>query len=176
MVSLYRPYASNICSILPLRIKSMALVKSTNNIVVSRFFARTSSSIRRIDKICDVMDLFLRKQFLVLPKYVLYVGFYAVAWQSIVYLGCCRCNGYTSVVLGKSMVAIFREGENTSLYPSVCWVWIIYSNTVSEHYVIELPGFPYFWGYFIKPCCFSLFNFYGNVSDGMEKIEKQSNP
>ena len=33
---------------------------------------------------------------------------------------------------------------------------IIYSITVSERYVAEFPGLPYFWGYFIKPCCSSI--------------------
>ena len=37
--------------------------KSTNNIVVSKFFARTPSSIRWIVKIWDVVDQFLRKPF-----------------------------------------------------------------------------------------------------------------
>ena len=40
-----------------------AMAKSTNNIVASRFFAYTTSRIRRIVKICDVVDLFLRKPF-----------------------------------------------------------------------------------------------------------------
>ena len=43
--------------------ESKALATSTNNIVASRFFARTSSRIRWIVKIYDVMDLFLRKPF-----------------------------------------------------------------------------------------------------------------
>ena len=43
--------------------ESKALVKSTNNIVASRFFAGTPSRIRRIVKICDDVDLFLRKPF-----------------------------------------------------------------------------------------------------------------
>ena len=43
--------------------ESKALEKSTNNIVASRFFANTPSRIRRIVKICDVADRFLRKPF-----------------------------------------------------------------------------------------------------------------
>ena len=62
-VSLGRPQASNICSIFPLCMELKALAKSTNNIVAPRFFARTTSRIRRIVKICDVVDLFLRKPF-----------------------------------------------------------------------------------------------------------------
>ena len=40
-----------------------ALEKSTNNMVACRFFARTPSRILQIVKICDVVDLFLRKPF-----------------------------------------------------------------------------------------------------------------
>ena len=43
--------------------ESKALVKSTNNIVAARFFARPPSRIRWIVKICDVVDLFLRNPF-----------------------------------------------------------------------------------------------------------------
>ena len=43
--------------------ESKALVKSTNNIVAGRFFEYTSSRIRRIVNICEVVDLFLRKPF-----------------------------------------------------------------------------------------------------------------
>ena len=43
--------------------ESKALVKLTNNIVASRFFACTPSRIQRIVKICDIVDLFLRKPF-----------------------------------------------------------------------------------------------------------------
>ena len=40
-----------------------ALVNSTNDMVAWSFFARTPSRIRRIVRICDVVDLFLRKPF-----------------------------------------------------------------------------------------------------------------
>ena len=40
----------------PLWMESKALVKSTNNIVASRFFARTPSRIQRIVKICDLIN------------------------------------------------------------------------------------------------------------------------
>ena len=63
MVSFGRPYASRICSIFPLCMESKAFVKSTNNIVACRFFARTPSRILRIVNICEVVDLFLRKPF-----------------------------------------------------------------------------------------------------------------
>ena len=54
--------------------ESKALVKSTNNIVASRFFARTPSRIRWIVKICDVVDLFLRKPFWFFPSMFLILG------------------------------------------------------------------------------------------------------
>ena len=63
MISFSRPWASRICSIFPLWMESKALVKSTNNIVACRLFARTRSRIRRIVKICDVVNVFLRKPF-----------------------------------------------------------------------------------------------------------------
>ena len=62
-VSFGRPYTSWICSIFPLCIESKAFVKSTNNIVACRFFARTPSRILRIVNICKVKDRFLRKPF-----------------------------------------------------------------------------------------------------------------
>ena len=43
--------------------ESKASVKSTNNIVASRFFARIPSRIRRIVNICHFRDLFLWKPF-----------------------------------------------------------------------------------------------------------------
>ena len=57
------PYSSRICSIFPLWIESKSLVKSTNSIVASRFFARTPSRILRIVNICEVVHLFLPKPF-----------------------------------------------------------------------------------------------------------------
>ena len=57
-ISLWRPYAFSIHSILPLCIESNALQKSMNKIVASRFFGQTPK-IRRIVRICDVVDRFL---------------------------------------------------------------------------------------------------------------------
>ena len=62
-VSFGRPYTSRICSIFPLRMKSKALVKSTNSNDACRFFARTPSRILRINNICEVVDLYLRMPF-----------------------------------------------------------------------------------------------------------------
>ena len=50
-VSLGWPLVWGICSIFPLCMESNALEKSTNNIVASRFFARTPSRIQRVVKI-----------------------------------------------------------------------------------------------------------------------------
>ena len=55
-------WTRSICSIFPQCMESNAEEKSTNNIVASRIFASTSR-IRRIVKICDVVDRFLRKPF-----------------------------------------------------------------------------------------------------------------
>ena len=43
--------------------ESKALVKSKNSIVACKFFERTPSRIRRMVKIWDVVDLFLRMPF-----------------------------------------------------------------------------------------------------------------
>ena len=91
--------ARRICSIFPLITESKALEKLTNNIVASRFFARTPSK-----NLMDSQNLCCRgsisaKAILVLPKYLLNFGFYAIAYLSIVDL---RCKSYTSVVLGYS--------------------------------------------------------------------------
>ena len=51
-------------------------------------------------------------------------------------------------------VTLFKEEEDVSLHPSVYWVLIKYGITVSEQYVVELPGLPYFWGYIIWPTVF----------------------
>ena len=53
----------NICSTFLFVYVVKSLEKLTNNIVASRFFARTPSRIRRIVKICDVVNRFLRKPF-----------------------------------------------------------------------------------------------------------------
>ena len=62
-VSLCRPKARSICSIFLLCMASKAFEKSTNNIIASEFFTLGLSRIRRIVKICDVLDRFLRKPF-----------------------------------------------------------------------------------------------------------------
>ena len=52
------------------------------------------------------------------------------------------------------MVALLKEGKGDSFCPSVYCVLIIYGITVSEQYVIELPGLPYFWGISSNPAAF----------------------
>ena len=61
-------------------------------------------------------------------------------------------------------MGLLREGEDASLCPSVYLVLIIYGITVSEQCVVELPGLPYFWEYFIKPCSFSILIFLSTES------------
>ena len=58
-VSLGRPYARSICSIFHLCMESNSSEKSMNMSVASRFFVRTPSMIRQIDRICYVVDGFL---------------------------------------------------------------------------------------------------------------------
>ena len=106
-VSFGRPKARRICSIFPLWMESKALVKSTNNIVASRFFESKPSRIRRIVKICEVIDLFLRKPF----------------WffQSILSIfGSMRlCSRALYILAVRAEVALFWEGEDASLHPYV---------------------------------------------------------
>ena len=45
-----------------------------------------------------------------------------------------------------------------SMHPFACLLFIS-GITVTGQYVVEFRGLSYFWGYFIKPCCFSIFNF-----------------
>ena len=54
--------------------ESKAFVKLTNDIAACRFFARTPSKIRRIVKICYVMDLFFRKPFWFFLSMLLILG------------------------------------------------------------------------------------------------------
>ena len=98
MVSFSRPCENRIYFIFPLRIESKALVKSTNNIVACRFFARTPPRIRRIAKIYDFVDLFLRKLFCFLFSMLSILGSKRLPQNSIVYLGCYWFNVYTSVL------------------------------------------------------------------------------
>ena len=85
-------------------------------------------------------------------------GFSLVFSQFSVPYGCVVEHN-TSVVLGHSEITIFREREDAFLYPSVYSVMVIYGMTVTKQYVVEFPGLPYFWGYFIELCFFSIFNF-----------------
>ena len=91
---------------------------------------------------------------LILPKYLLYFGFYAVALLFILDISRYGFQGYTPVVLGKSEITLLREGEDASLCPSVYCVLIIYGITVSEQYVIEFLGLPYLWGILSNPSAF----------------------
>ena len=54
------------------------------------------------------------------------------------------------------------EREDASLHPSVYHILIIDCIAVSEQYVVELSGLPYFWGNLVQPCSFPIFNFSKN--------------
>ncbi len=54
------------------------------------------------------------------------------------------------------------EGEYASRHPSISWILIVYCVAVSEQYVVELSGLPYFRGNFVQPCSFPIFNFSEN--------------
>ena len=97
-VSFGRPYASRICSIFTLCMESKSFVKSTNNIVACRFFARTPSIILRIVNICEVMDLCLRKPF-----------WFFLRMLSI--LGSMRLRSRALYVLAAIDVNVIREGK-----------------------------------------------------------------
>ena len=60
------------------------------------------------------------------------------------------------------MVTLLREGEYASVHPSVGRISVIECVAVSEQYVVELSGLPYFWGNLVKPCSFPIFNFSKN--------------
>ena len=122
----------------------MAMKKSTNNIVDLRFIARTSSRIRRIVKICDVVDRFLRKPFWFFQSIFSILGSMRLhSWALKILVA---MDVTTLVVLGYSEITLLRKREDAPLYPSVHCVLVIYI-TASEQYVIEFPDLPYFWGY-----------------------------
>ena len=60
------------------------------------------------------------------------------------------------VVLGNSSVTILREREDALLCPSVYCVF----GYILHYSVVEFPGLPLFWEYFIKPCCFPIIKFF----------------
>ena len=76
--------------------------------------------------------------------------------------------------LGSSwlLVTLLREKGDASLCTSVHCVLVIYDITVLGQYVVEFPGFPYFWWYFIKLCCFPIFNFSRCSVEFVRKLSK----
>ena len=126
--------------------ESKVLEMLTSNTVASRNFARTPSRIRRIVKIGDIVDRFLRKLFWFFLSIFLVLGFMRFCSRAFGHYGCKR---YTSAVLGYSEVTILREGEDASLCPAVYCILIIYGITVSEQYVVKFLGLHEFRGYFI---------------------------
>ena len=118
-VSLRKPLARSICSIFPLCMESDTLQKSTNNIVASRFFARTS----RIGLIVKIRGSISPKAISskVISQFSVLYGSVVEHWRS--WPQWCKC--YTSVVLGYSEVTLLRKKEDTSLVhlPIVFWLY-----------------------------------------------------
>ena len=76
---------------------------------------------------------------MILSKYDVNSGFYAVAYLGIVYHGHYGGKCYTLVVLGLSEVAVFREGRmHPFIHLSTYRLLIIYGIIVSEQYVVDL--------------------------------------
>ena len=92
--------------------ESKALVKSTNINVACRFFARTPSRILRMVNICEVVDLFLLKQFWFFLSMLSILGCMRFRSRAFVDFGCCGCKCYASVVFWLIRGPFFfREGE-----------------------------------------------------------------
>ena len=96
--------------------ESNALEKLTNDIVVSRFFIHTPSRIQWVVKICEVVDLFLRK-----PFWFSIFGSIQLHSRALYILVTMDVRGYTSVVLGYSEFALLREKRRMYpfVYPSI---------------------------------------------------------
>ena len=138
--------------------ESKTLVKSTNNIVTSRFFARTPSRIRRIVKICDVVDLFLRKPFWFFLSIFSIWGSMRLRSRALYILVTLDVRVIPRYFLANPRSPFLGKGKmHPFIHMSI--VFWLYTALVSEQYAIELSGLPYFRGYFIEPCCFSIFNF-----------------
>ena len=57
---------------------------------------------------------------------------------------------------------VLAKGGDASLYPTVYRILIIDCIAVSEQYVVELSGLPYFCGNIVNPIGFPIFNFSKN--------------
>ena len=148
-VSLGEPSASSICSIFSL------CMESTNNNVASKFFARTPSRIRRIVKICEVVDLFLRKPFWFFLSIFSILGFYAVGYI----FAAMDARVIPRYFLGIQRSPFLRKGRvhNFVHLTFVFWLYTALqcrSSMWSNSLVFHTSS-----GYFIKPCYFLTFNF-----------------
>ena len=103
------------------------------------FFARTPSKILRMVNICEVVDLFLWKPFWFFLRMFSILAALDVSVIPRQFLADPR-----SPILGKGRMHPFIH------------------IAVSEQYVVELSGLPYFWGNLVKPCSFPIFNFFKN--------------
>ena len=98
--------------------ESNALEKSTNVSVDSRFFARIISMIRRIVRIFDVVDRFLRKPFwfFLREKYFDF-RLDMVEKQSIVKFSTYRDKCYASADVPDSKVPVLAEEDDAAFSP-----------------------------------------------------------
>ena len=125
-----RPNARSIYSIFSLFMESRAMDKSTKKSLVSRFFARSPSIIRRIIKICDVVDQFLWKPFWFFQRFFSISNSIPLSSRTLYILAGSKC--YTSVVLGNSNVNFLLEKKDSTLCQSLYRVLVIYGVTLSE--------------------------------------------
>ena len=96
---------------------------------------------------------------LIFPENFLDCEFDAVEKQSIINLSSYKCKCYISVVLKDSKATFLWEGEDAAFCPFLFCVLFIDSVAKPKKYVIKIPSLPYFWGYFVEACSFSVFDF-----------------
>ena len=66
---------------------------------------------------------------------------------------------YATLVLVDSEVTFLREEEDVAFCPSLDCILFIYGIAKLKKSVIKFSSLPYFWGYFVKACSFSVVNF-----------------
>ena len=96
--------------------ESKALVKSTNDIVATRFFTRIPSKIRRIFKIWDVVDLFLWKPFWFFQSMFSILGSMRLRSRAL-YILAAMDERVITQLFWLIRGYLFREGEDASLRP-----------------------------------------------------------
>ena len=66
---------------------------------------------------------------------------------------------YDSVVLCGSEVAFLGEGKNVTFRSLLYCILFVGYVAKSEKYIVKFSCLPYFKGYFVDACSFSVFNF-----------------